>query len=337
MGDTTPEQLAAAVLAGERAAVAQALSLVEDRRVTARAPAHELLDRLAQAQTPARGHLVGLTGPPGVGKSSLAGALIRAWRAAGRRVGVLAVDPSSPRSGGALLGDRLRMLQERRDDGLFIRSLAGRGELGGLSAAAYPMSQVLLAAYDIVLVETIGIGQTEIDVVAHTDTVCLLAQPVSGDLVQVLKAGILELPALVAVNKADLGGVARRAASELRLGLSRARPDGWDVPVLLVSATLGTGIPELVAAFAAHRAWLEQAGRLPERRAEQAIAWGLKRLALEFGQHGVALLGGRSAIVRSWQGMDGSAFSKLERLRRCALERFHDPSRSNLLAKGEER
>jgi LAO/AO transport system kinase len=171
------QKLADGLARGERASVARALNLLENTRPEARQAATRLLALLPRQRLEQQGHLVGITGPPGAGKSSLASELIRAWRARGLRVAVLAVDPSSPVSGGALLGDRLRMLRAEPDAGVFIRSLAGRGETGGLNADVFPMSQVLLAAFDVVLIETIGVGQTEVDVVGHTDTACLVVQP----------------------------------------------------------------------------------------------------------------------------------------------------------------
>jgi LAO/AO transport system kinase len=314
------ESLAIAVLRGERPAVAEALSLVENRRAEERKRAAALLAELASRRASDSAHLIGITGPPGVGKSSLAASLIRCWRAQERRVGVLAVDPSSPLSGGALLGDRLRMMHHTSDPGVFIRSIAGRGELGGLSAEAFPMSQVLLAAFDVVLVETIGVGQTEVDVVMHTDTTCFVAQPASGDMVQYLKAGILELPAVVAVNKADLGEVARQAANELRMGLPRSGDSSWSVPVLLISATHRQGIDELCKCFDGHRRWLADGARLTTRRDEQAMVWGLKRLELEFGTYGIERLGGRAALQRAWQAETDIPYRTLERLRERLLE-----------------
>ncbi|PIE17230.1 MAG: methylmalonyl Co-A mutase-associated GTPase MeaB [Proteobacteria bacterium] len=311
------QALISGLLAGDRGSVARALNLLEDHRPAARSQAAKLLTALPKERLHEKGHLVGITGPPGVGKSSLASALIRHWRREGRRVGILAVDPSSPLSGGALLGDRLRMLRPEPDKDLFIRSLAGRGELGGLSADVFPMSQVMLAAFDVVLVETIGVGQTEVDVVMHTDTTCLVAQPASGDMIQFLKAGIVELPVIFAVNKADLGMVAQRAASELRASLPRDTAEGgWQVPVLLLSARDGEGIGALVTTLDAHRAWLADAGALIAQRREHSAAWGLKRLAHEFGCFGVEALGGDDELRRRWRETKGSAFEVLEALRR---------------------
>lgn len=316
----TPEALAERVAGRERAAVARALNLLEDRRPAAREQAARLLAALPQERLRADGHLVGLTGPPGAGKSTLAAALIRAWREAGRSVAVLAVDPSSPLSGGALLGDRLRMLQPVPDDGVFIRSLASHGETGGLAAEVGPLGRLLLAAFDIVLVETVGVGQTEVDVAERTDTTCLVVQPASGDTIQFLKSGIMEVPAILAVNKADLGGPAERAAVDLKRGLRRAeRDDEWEVPVVLVSATRRTGVASLVDALDRHRAWLVAAGRLPAVRRAQEAAWGVKRLRDEFGRFGVERLGGEERLRAAWLETESPAAQVLEERRRALL------------------
>ena len=211
-------------VAGERAALAEALNLLDDRRPTSRARATQFLRELQDNNGSGRSHLIGMTGPPGAGKSTLTAALIDLWRQRGLRVGVLAVDPSSPISGGALLGDRLRMKTSADDDGVFIRSLACRGEFGGLSAEVWPMSLVMLAAFDVVMIETVGVGQREIDISRMCDTTCFVAQPGSGDSVQFLKAGILEVPHVLVVNKEDMGAVARRTLSELGTALGRAIP-----------------------------------------------------------------------------------------------------------------
>ena len=236
------------IIRGERASLAAALNLLDDRRAAARNEAAELLCRLqAEAATTEAGRLIGITGPPGAGKSSLSAALIKVWRRRGLRIGVLAVDPSSPISGGALLGDRLRMKTAGSDDNVFVRSLACRGDFGGLSAEAWPMAQVMLAGFDITLVETVGVGQREIDVSGMCDTTCYVAQPGSGDSIQFLKAGILEVPQVLVVNKEDMGDVARRTLSELSGALRRDALDGdWHVPVLSASATRGTGIKKSV-------------------------------------------------------------------------------------------
>jgi LAO/AO transport system kinase len=166
---------------------------------------------------------VGVTGPPGAGKSSLVSALIRAWRHAGKTVGVLAVDPASrpELGGGALLGDRIRIKTSQQDEGLFIRSLSNRNQLGGVSSEVWPMSWLMLACFDVVIIETVGVGQTEIDIAEIADTVCYVAQPASGDTIQYLKSGIIEIPDVFAVNKSDLGAAARKTAGEIRRSAPR--------------------------------------------------------------------------------------------------------------------
>ena len=242
-----PEALAAAVTARDRAALARSLNLLDDKRPQARRCAAHFLATLPSDRLNTAGHLIGITGPPGAGKSSLTSALIEVWRRRRLAVGILAVDPSSPLSGGALLGDRLRMLAHDQGDGnVFIRSLACRGEFGGLSAEVWPMSLAMLAAFDIVLIETVGVGQKEIDISKMSDTTCFVAQPASGDSIQFLKAGIMEVPHILVVNKEDIGAAARKTLTELRTTLKKQiDPDGWQVPALSVSATTGSGIEKL--------------------------------------------------------------------------------------------
>jgi len=315
-----PVALAAAVRRGERAALARALNLLDDRRGESRLQASLLLKQLQAGQAGDEGHLIGMTGPPGAGKSSLTAALIGVWRRRGLRVGVLAVDPSSPVSGGALLGDRLRMKTSAEDDGVFIRSLACRGEFGGLSAEVWPMSLVMLAAFDVVMIETVGVGQREIDVSRMCDTTCFVAQPGSGDSVQFLKAGILEVPHVLVVNKEDMGAVARRTLSELGTALGRVHTDGdWEVPVLSASATAGTGIEALADTLAMHGKALVESKRLLERRRGYRAQWLLKRLQEEFGSHGIDQLGGEQAVLQQLAAQDLSLFEQHQALRQRLL------------------
>jgi LAO/AO transport system kinase len=240
-----PEQLAARILRGERAAVASGLNLLDNKLAEARNRSASLLASLSGERWLNDGHLIGVTGPPGAGKSSLVSAMIREWRLSGRTVGVLAVDPSSrpELGGGALLGDRIRIKNSSHDEGLFIRSLANRNQLGGVATEVWPMSWLMLACFDIVVIETVGVGQTEIDIAEIGDTVCYVAQPASGDTIQYLKSGIIEIPDIFAVNKSDLGAPARKTASEIGRSASRQdRREDWDYPVCLVSATMNTGI-----------------------------------------------------------------------------------------------
>jgi LAO/AO transport system kinase len=320
-----PEALAESVAGRDRSAVAKALNLLDDKRPEARQRAARLLAALPKQRLYSAGHLVGLTGPPGVGKSSLTAALVRVWRKRGLSVGILAVDPSSPISGGALLGDRLRMLAGGLDASVFIRSLACRGEFGGLSAEVWPMSLVMLAAFDIVLVETVGVGQKEIDVSKLTDTTCFVAQPASGDSIQFLKAGIMEIPHVLVVNKADVGIAARKTLSELRATLQPpSHAEDWQVPALAASATMGTGIEALVDAIEAHRAWLVAQGLLASVRGRFQAEWIIKRLLEEFGRFGIETLGGRSRLLSSLVEAQGSPFEQYDALRHRLLARWRD-------------
>jgi LAO/AO transport system kinase len=248
--------------AGQPRAVARLISLVEDRSPSLR--------EVSAALTPlvGRAHLVGITGSPGVGKSTSTSAIVTALRAQGRRVGVLAVDPTSPFSGGALLGDRVRMQEHALDEGVYIRSMASRGHLGGLSATAPQALRVMDAAgCDVVLVETVGVGQSEVEISGLADTTVVLLAPGMGDGVQAAKAGILEIGDVFVVNKADRDG-AQSTRRELRsvVGMTDRAAGGWTPPVLLTTATSGDGVDEVVDAIAQHRSHLEQSGELTRRR-----------------------------------------------------------------------
>ncbi len=318
-----PAKLADSVGAQERGGVATALNLLDDRRAEARKVAAQFVATLPAKKLYGSGHLVGLTGPPGAGKSSLTSALLSVWRRRGLTIGVLAVDPSSPISGGALLGDRLRMLSGDVDEHVFIRSLACRGEFGGLSAEVWPMSLVMLAAFDIVLVETVGVGQKEVDVSKLTDTTCFVAQPASGDSIQFLKAGIMEVPHVLVVNKEDVGLAARKTLSELRATLRKTGDsDEWQVPALSASAAQGTGIEELADSIESHRAWLVQRDLLAPRRRRFQAEWIVKRIYDEFGRFGVEMLGGEASLRETLGGRHASPFEEYDSLRRQLLERW---------------
>jgi LAO/AO transport system kinase len=278
----------AALRAGGKAAMARALALVE------RAPeAEPTLALLSEAWSAPRGHVAGLTGPPGVGKSTLVSALIAAWRADGRTVGVIAVDPSSRRTGGALLGDRTRLRTDPDDTGIFVRSMAARDRLGGLAQLTVAGMVLMRAVYDVVLVETVGVGQSETDVVGVADTVVFCVQPGSGDSLQFMKAGIVEVPHIAVVTKADMGAAARRAQADLKgaLSLTDEGMPGWEVPVLRIAAPTGEGIPELVGAIDSHAAWLAADGRGAAARAAQARAWLADAVKERFGTWGLARAG----------------------------------------------
>ncbi|MFC0599451.1 methylmalonyl Co-A mutase-associated GTPase MeaB [Streptomyces palmae] len=252
---------------GRPRAVARLISLVEG--------ASPQLREVMAALAPLTGnaYVVGLTGSPGVGKSTSTSALVAAYRKAGKRVGVLAVDPSSPFSGGALLGDRVRMSEHASDPGVYIRSMATRGHLGGLAWAAPQAIRVLDAAgCDVVLVETVGVGQSEVEIAAQADTSVVLLAPGMGDGIQAAKAGILEIGDVYVVNKADRDG-ADATVRELNhmLGLGEARgPGDWRPPIVKTVAARAEGVEELVAALEKHRAWMEERGVLGERRRRRA-------------------------------------------------------------------
>jgi LAO/AO transport system kinase len=273
-----------ALRSGGKRAMAMALARAEA------APGEpSMLALLEAAYRGARAHVVGITGPPGVGKSSLIAQLIKTWRGQARTVGVIAIDPSSRRSGGALLGDRARIEADPEDSGVFIRSMAARGRLGGLAPFSRTAIVLMRAVYDVVIVETVGVGQSETEIASVSDTVVLCIQPASGDSLQYMKAGIVELPDVAVVTKADLGRPARRARSDLEAGLALAARDGpaWPVAVVMVSCVDGSGIEELTRTLADHAAWLGAEERLKRLRHGQAEAWLADAVRDEFGRSGL--------------------------------------------------
>ncbi|GAA2791892.1 methylmalonyl Co-A mutase-associated GTPase MeaB [Crossiella cryophila] len=255
---------------GQPRAVARLISLVEDASPHLRAVAAALAPHTGRAQ------VIGLTGSPGVGKSTSTSALVTAFRQAGKRVGVLAVDPSSPFSGGALLGDRIRMQDHATDPGVFIRSMATRGHLGGLSWATPQALRVLDAAgCDVVLIETVGVGQSEVEVVALADTTVVLLAPGMGDGIQAAKAGILEIADVFVVNKADRDGAdatVRDLKYMISLGRKEIRGAMWRQPIVKTVASRAEGVPEVVTALLDHRVWMTEHGELDQRRQRRAEA-----------------------------------------------------------------
>lgn len=293
----------------------EALNLTDDRRPQQRREALALLETL-ERETPFPGApRVGLTGAPGSGKSTLLDALVRTLRPRGETLAIVAVDPSSQRSGGALLGDRARVRSGAADEGVFLRSMAARDQLGGLAEATRAGVAILAAAFDRVFVETVGVGQSEVEVASLVDTLVYVASPGAGDLLQFMKAGVLEVPDLFLVNKADLGAAAERTAGELAggLGLGERRDAGWTPPVLLVSARDGEGIEAVAEGLANHFEHLSAGGGLAARRRRGMEAWLLRALETRYGSYGIEQLGGETA-VRARLDEGGSAFAALARL-----------------------
>jgi LAO/AO transport system kinase len=280
-----------------------ALNLLESTTRADREAAAELLREVSPASLgqEAPGHIVGITGPPGAGKSTLLSALLHSWRNTGKQVGLLAVDPSSRRSGGSLLGDRARIEFDPKDRGVFIRSTAAGERLGGLAWGTRAAAQALAAAFDIVVIETVGVGQGETDIADVADTIAVVVQPGSGDVLQFLKSGIMEIPDVLVVTKSDLGRVAMSARRDLSAALRSLGARA--TPVVAVSALAPpSGIEELVSALEEHRAGLD----LTERRLRARRAGALREFANEHGERGVRALGGRTAARKLLEEQDES-------------------------------
>jgi LAO/AO transport system kinase len=264
--DWTRESLAEGVRTGDKRALARAISLVENSDPLAYELVRDLYPETGQA------YAVGVTGPPGVGKSSLISTLVRHVREQERTIGVISVDPSSPFTQGALLGDRIRLSDHFLDPGVFIRSMGTRGHLGGLAEATLQALLVLDAAgKELVFLETVGAGQSEVEVIGIADTIVLVLMPGSGDSVQALKAGIMEIPDVIAVNKMD-HPAAKTMVNEVRSILSLDRDRSWQPPIVLTDATRGENVPDLWSKIEKHRAHLESEGRLEERRRKNLAA-----------------------------------------------------------------
>ena len=328
---STPTQLVDAALAGDRLALARILTAVENRAPVAEAALRRLYPMAGKA------HLVGITGPPGSGKSTLVAALIGVLRAAGRPVAVVAVDPSSPITGGALLGDRVRMQAYTSDRDVFIRSMAARGHAGGLASTSTAAAAVLDAVgFDLILIETVGTGQSEVEVAAAADTTVVLEAPEMGDEVQAIKAGLLEVADIVVVNKGDRPG-AQRTASQLRAmlvavgrvgvrstgrpraatagGAAAERPKPKEPEVLLTTAITGAGVPELLQSLDRHRARGREAGDTPARLARaEAQVWAILSDRLRASLHEPANRAATEATMREVAAHRLDPFAAADRL-----------------------
>jgi len=314
---------------GSRQAVSEALNLIDDRRPERRGEAVALLDALHEADAGSGVPRVGITGAPGAGKSTLLDALVRALRERGETVGIIAVDPSSQRTGGALLGDRFRVRSGAGDPGVFLRSMAARARLGGLADGAWGAVTVLAAVFDRVFVETVGVGQSESEVANLVDTLVFVAQPGAGDVLQFMKAGVLELPDLFVVNKADLGPLAERTAHELEagLGLGETDRDGWALRVLSASARDGAGIDAVMSALDEHRRHLAAGESLRVRRARAGEALILDGLVARYGSYGLEALGGAATVLARVRESSGrSPFGWLEALGREIEDALRKPA-----------
>jgi LAO/AO transport system kinase len=277
----TETSLAQRLMSGDKRALARAISLVEDDDPEGWALVRDVYPHTGRAA------IVGFTGPPGGGKSTLLAALTKLERERDRSVGVLSIDPSSPFTKGALLGDRIRLADHFLDPGVFIRSMANRGALGGLSEAALQTALLMDASgRDVILLETVGVGQAEVDIIDHADTVVLVLMPGSGDSIQALKAGVMEIPDVIVVNKAD-HPLTDTMVREIKGVLALAPHEGWQVPIVRTEAVRGEGVEELLEKLAEHRAHIEAEGTLSERRRRNlmnevlAIATFRMRRALE--------------------------------------------------------
>jgi LAO/AO transport system kinase len=301
---TTGGDLGARLRDGDLSAAPAVLNLVESRAPQDRPEIAALLRAVSPGVLghEAPGHVVGVTGPPGAGKSSLLSELCQEWRAVGRSVAVLAVDPSSKRSGGSLLGDRARIAFDPEDRGLFIRSTAAGDRLGGLAPATRAAAQALAAAFDIVVIETVGVGQSETEVGEVADTVAVIVQPGSGDVLQFLKSGIMEIPDVLVVTKADLGEIALRARRDINAALRSA--GSRETKVVAVSSVAPVqGVDQLVAALDEHRARVDLGARRVGARRSGALADFL----VEHGERGLRAVGGRRAAGKLLAEADPAA------------------------------
>jgi LAO/AO transport system kinase len=308
-------QAVQAVRAGDKKAVARLFNQIEDRRPERIRETAGLLDELCLGSFE-RSHVVGVTGPPGAGKSCLVSRMMAEARSKGMTVGVIAIDPSSRKTRGAILGDRLRFEYDASDPGIFVRSMANRGDLGGVSDRTFAGTIVLRSAFDLVIVETVGVGQAEADVRDLTDTTIFVIQPGSGDMIQFIKAGIMEEPDLMVVNKGDQPQ-ARRTLNDVRSALETHQADegAWAPKALLASALSGTGVAEVFVEVSKRREFLAEGNRLVAGRRTQAAGWLVNEMERLYGARGIEALGGRERLREAYlREASSGPFGALERL-----------------------
>jgi LAO/AO transport system kinase len=285
------------ILKGEKAAVAQALNLLEDKKPSSLAHRVKLVETLSLNAKPER-HVIGITGPPGVGKSTLLSRIIPIYRDQKKSIGIITVDPSSKMSGGALLGDRTRISYDPKDTDIFIRSMAAGRHLGGLAWRTRQCLTLFESIYDRIIIETVGVGQSETEIEDVVDTVVCVVQPGSGDVLQFMKAGIMEIPHILVMNKADRKSLAEKSKNDLEAVASIASTDmaGWNLALSMTSALEGWGLDALVTAIEKHGLYLNERN-ISEKRRQNRMKWVHMIFRERFGSFGVDMLGGEKNIL----------------------------------------